>query len=86
MIHAIYGNDPNVGVYTLPILIWYPMQLVVGSILAPRLEKFAEREKERLGNADADSLPSPEDDEEEAAMNNSCAEEEATVQVDSEST
>ena len=44
------------------------MQLVVGSILAPRLEKFAEREKERLGSADADSLPSPEDDEEEAAM------------------
>jgi hypothetical protein len=56
LIHAIYGDDPNVGIYTLLILIWYPMQLVVGSILVPWLEKLAEQEKEWLGSADTDSV------------------------------
>jgi hypothetical protein len=38
-----------VGLYTLPLLIWHPMQLVIGTFLAPKLAKFVEREHERLG-------------------------------------
>ena len=49
LINAIYESDPLVGLYTLPLLIWHPMQLVVGSFLAPRLSEFVEQEKERLG-------------------------------------
>ena len=49
MINAIYEGNPAVGLYTLPLLIWHPMQLVIGTFLAPRLAKFVKREEERLG-------------------------------------
>jgi sodium/bile acid cotransporter 7 len=52
LINAIYENDPNVGLYTLPLLIWHPMQLVIGTFLVPRLSKWVEGEKERLGIKD----------------------------------
>lgn len=54
LINAIYETDPNLGSYTLPLLIWHPMQLVIGSFLAPRLLAFVQREKERLGIKDDD--------------------------------
>jgi sodium/bile acid cotransporter 7 len=49
LILAIFGKSDNIGMYTLPILIWHPMQLVVGSTLVPRLQKFVATETERLG-------------------------------------
>jgi sodium/bile acid cotransporter 7 len=49
LINAIYENDPAVGLYTLPLLIWHPLQLVIGSFLAPKLAAFVKREHERLG-------------------------------------
>jgi sodium/bile acid cotransporter 7 len=52
LINAMYEGNPNVGLYTLPLLIWHPMQLVLGSFLAPRLHRFVLREKERLGIVD----------------------------------
>lgn len=48
LINAIYENDPQRALYTLPLLIWHPLQLLIGSSLAPRLAKFVDREKERL--------------------------------------
>ena len=49
LINAIYESSPFVGQYTLPLLIWHPMQLLVGSFFVPRLLAFVERENERLG-------------------------------------
>lgn len=49
LIHALYENDPALGQYTLPLLIWHPLQIILGSFMAPRLVKFVQREKERLG-------------------------------------
>lgn len=40
LISAIYEDNPKLGMYTLPLLIWYPAQLIIGTILAPRLTKF----------------------------------------------
>ena len=48
LINAIYEDDPNIGFYTLPLLIWYPMELVIGTLLSPRLSTFVTREEERL--------------------------------------
>ena len=48
LINAIYEDNPLIGYYTLPLLIWHPMQLVIGSALAPRLSAFVAREEERL--------------------------------------
>jgi len=55
LISSIYGGDPNEGLYTLPILIWHPMQLVVGSLLVPCLSRFIQEERERLKAAAQES-------------------------------
>lgn len=52
LIDAMFENDPNVGLYTLPLLIWHPMQLIIGTLLVPRLNVFVNSEKERLGIED----------------------------------
>ncbi len=48
LIQALYQHDPLIGVYTLPILVWHPMQLFIGSWLAPYLASFVARETQRL--------------------------------------
>lgn len=48
LINAIYEDNSAVGLYTLPLLIWHPMQLVLGTFLAPRLAKFVANENRRL--------------------------------------
>lgn len=52
LINAIYESNPLVGLYTLPLLIWHPMQLLIGSFLAPKLASIVAEEKERLGITD----------------------------------
>jgi sodium/bile acid cotransporter 7 len=49
LINAIYENNSAVGLYTLPLLIWHPLQLVIGTFLTPTLAAFVKREQERLG-------------------------------------
>jgi sodium/bile acid cotransporter 7 len=48
LIASVYSGDPNEGLYTLPILVWHPMQLVLGSMLVPRLKTFIQVERKRL--------------------------------------
>ena len=55
LISSIYEGDANEGLYTLPILIWHPMQLVLGSLLVPRLSRFIQEERERLKEASPES-------------------------------
>jgi hypothetical protein len=61
LINAIYESDPLIGLYTLPLLIWHPMQLLIGTFLSPRLLAFVIAENERLGIkddvGDEDELP-----------------------------
>ena len=63
LISSIYEGNPNEALYTLPILIWHPMQLVVGSLIVSRLAKFVENEREvlRQEKEKADELPVVED-------------------------
>jgi hypothetical protein len=56
LINAIYETDPLVGLYTLPLLIWHPMQLLMGSYLSPRLLAFVKSEQERLGIVDKEQV------------------------------
>lgn len=51
LIAVIYKGDPNITLYTLPILIWHPMQLVVGTLIMPRLISFVQNETVRLDKA-----------------------------------
>jgi solute carrier family 10 (sodium/bile acid cotransporter), member 7 len=48
LINAIYDTNPNVGLYTLPLLIWHSLQLLLGSFLVPRLHRWVQAEKERV--------------------------------------
>ncbi|KAL7549390.1 hypothetical protein ACHAWF_012659 [Thalassiosira exigua] len=48
LINAIYEDNPMVGLYTLPLLIWHPMQLVLGTACAPRVAAYVERREEEL--------------------------------------
>ena len=43
MIGALYEHDPHAGLYTLPLLMWHPLQLLIGSALAPRLAAGVDR-------------------------------------------
>lgn len=45
LIDAIYGDDDNKGLYLLPLLVWHPTQLIVGSFLTAKLHRWvADRE------------------------------------------
>jgi solute carrier family 10 (sodium/bile acid cotransporter), member 7 len=48
LITSMYSGHPNLSLYTLPILIWHPMQLVVGSLIAPKLSQYIDRERQRI--------------------------------------
>jgi len=48
LITTIYDDNPMIGFYTLPLIIWHPMQLVIGTALAPKLVAFVKSEEERL--------------------------------------
>lgn len=48
LINSMYGHDPNVALYTLPILVYHPMQLVLGSFLVPALSSYIRTERERI--------------------------------------
>mmetsp|Transcript_608 Transcript_608/g.822 ORF Transcript_608/g.822 Transcript_608/m.822 type:complete len:325 (-) Transcript_608:53-1027(-) len=48
LINAIYEDNVNVGLYTLPLLVWHPMQLLIGTSISSKLAAFVEREEKRL--------------------------------------
>lgn len=54
LINAIYEGNDNIGFYTLPLLIWHPMQLVIGTFLAPRLTNFVKKKEEAIESAGSD--------------------------------
>jgi solute carrier family 10 (sodium/bile acid cotransporter), member 7 len=51
LIQAMYSGQPQAGLYTLPVLIWHPLQLIVGSILAPYLRNYVTATEEILQKA-----------------------------------
>jgi solute carrier family 10 (sodium/bile acid cotransporter), member 7 len=64
LINAMYDKHPAVGLYTLPLLTWHPMQLLLGSFLAPRLAAYVGRQEVKLQDATgAVSLDDEKDDE-----------------------
>jgi solute carrier family 10 (sodium/bile acid cotransporter), member 7 len=48
VINSIYAGNPYLGLYALPILIWHPMQVVVGSLAGPYLVRYVREELARL--------------------------------------
>mmetsp|Transcript_28619 Transcript_28619/g.33265 ORF Transcript_28619/g.33265 Transcript_28619/m.33265 type:complete len:419 (+) Transcript_28619:142-1398(+) len=42
LISAIYEDHPKLGIFSLPLLIWYPAQLIIGTMLSKRLSRFVD--------------------------------------------
>ena len=57
LINSIYDNDPQRALYTLPLLIWHPLQLIVGSYLSARLATFVKGEGGDEGVKATPSVP-----------------------------
>jgi sodium/bile acid cotransporter 7 len=41
LIKAIYEDNPKLGLYSLPLLIWHPMQLFIGTFLTSKIKEWA---------------------------------------------
>ncbi|GKY93561.1 hypothetical protein MPSEU_000323500 [Mayamaea pseudoterrestris] len=54
LINAIYQGNPSIGLLTLPLLVWHPMQVMIGSLIVTRLQAYVKRETIRL-NLESDS-------------------------------
>jgi hypothetical protein len=63
LISALYENNPNIGLYTLPLIIYYPMQVMVGTMIVPRLQAFIRNETARLAGTEADESQDDDDAE-----------------------
>jgi len=44
----MYGNHPLASLYTLPLLVWYALQVVIGAALIPQLAAFADDEEKKV--------------------------------------
>jgi len=58
LIAAIYDKDPKLaGLYTLPLLIWHPSQIILGSTILPYLQEFVKRKSaSELGKLETKGL------------------------------
>jgi solute carrier family 10 (sodium/bile acid cotransporter), member 7 len=50
LIDTIYKGDPNIGLITLPLLIWHTVNLIVGIFLTAKLAAWVEQEEQRIGS------------------------------------
>ena len=58
LITSIYPDSPLLGLYILPLLIWYPTQLVLGTALAPYLAKYVVRKEKELQQKEVSNVGS----------------------------
>jgi predicted Na+-dependent transporter len=40
LVDAVFGHEPRAGLYALPLLIYHPLQLVLGTMVVPRLARY----------------------------------------------
>lgn len=77
LISSIYNDSIHLGQYILPILIWHPMQLIVGTLLVPRLTNYIIKERERLRSADVDDISHDDNNNDDGKDDEEAQEEEA---------
>jgi len=67
LITAIYEGYENVGLFTLPLLIYHPLQIIFGALMAPRLSKMV-KEMDALLEAGEQELPTHDDPNEDGTL------------------
>ena len=53
LIGSIFGGTPNEAFYYVPLVMWHPMQLMIGSTFKKRLATYVITERERLTSSAA---------------------------------
>ena len=56
LIGSIFGGSPNEAFYYVPLVMWHPMQLMIGSTFKKRLATYVITERERLSSTSMESL------------------------------
>ena len=51
LIGSIFGGSPNEAFYYVPLVMWHPMQLMIGSTFKSRLAHYVITERERLSSS-----------------------------------
>ncbi|KAL3758350.1 hypothetical protein ACHAWU_005020 [Discostella pseudostelligera] len=59
LITSIYADSPMLGLYVLPLLIWYPTQLVLGTAIAPTLARYVVRKEKELKQKEEQPVEQP---------------------------
>jgi sodium/bile acid cotransporter 7 len=69
LINSMYSdiNPSLVGLYTLPLLIWHPMQLLIGTAVAPRIAEYVDRREGVLMSGLSELGPLRDDDDGDGA-------------------
>ena len=61
LLNAIFEENPKLGLYCLPLLIWHPMQLLIGTFIAPKMKEWSDKEKDRLKGEEEEEAKKYED-------------------------
>jgi solute carrier family 10 (sodium/bile acid cotransporter), member 7 len=69
LINAVYENSNDVALYTLPLLVWHPLQLVLGTLIAPTLAAYVVKQQEQAQAAAAVAAATAHGNDEEKANN-----------------
>jgi hypothetical protein len=48
LINALYKDHPHLALYTLPLLVWYPLTIVMGILIAPRVSEYVRQTERKL--------------------------------------
>ena len=57
LVSSIYAGDPNLALYVLPLLIWYTMQLILGTAAAPYIAAYIIRREKEIEEERGGLLP-----------------------------
>jgi sodium/bile acid cotransporter 7 len=48
LINALYKGHPNLALFTLPLLVWYPLTIVMGILIAPKVSEYVQHKESAL--------------------------------------
>jgi len=57
LIVAMYEDDPNLGIYSVPLLMYHPCLMLFGSFFLPYLKANTKREDEKEKLLDVSAVP-----------------------------
>ena len=51
MLKIIFSQDPNLPLYSIPLLVYHPTQILLGGTLVPAVHRWMKKEQKKIDNA-----------------------------------